>query len=52
MIDSTSGIYGEIFRLLAFIIEELDKIQFWVVRSEPKLASAKVESKIHILPIF
>ena len=27
MITSTSGIYGEIFRLLAFVIEELDKIQ-------------------------
>ncbi len=28
MITSTSGIYGEIFRLLAFVIDELDKVQF------------------------
>ncbi len=36
MIDSTSGIYGKIFRLLAFIIEELDKIQFcWEVPQYP-----------------
>jgi hypothetical protein len=28
MIISTSGIYGKIFRLFAFVIQELDKIQF------------------------
>jgi hypothetical protein len=28
MITSTNGIYGEIFRLLAFVIDELDKVQF------------------------
>ncbi len=32
MITSTNGIYGKIFRLIAFVIEELDKIQFgWEV---------------------
>jgi hypothetical protein len=28
IITSTSGIYSEIFRLLAFVIDELDKVQF------------------------
>ncbi len=28
MITSTSGIYGKIFRLLAFVIEKLNKIEF------------------------
>jgi hypothetical protein len=38
MIDSTSGIYGKIFRLLAFVIEELDKIQFdWEAPSCPPI---------------
>ncbi len=32
MITSTSGINGKIFRLLTFVIEELDKMQFgWEV---------------------
>jgi hypothetical protein len=38
MFTSTSSIYGKIFRLLAFVIEELDKIQFdWEALSCPPI---------------